>query len=80
MRLRNLVLLAFLGTSGCGWLWGSTPDVAKIAAIAKKIEADPSKVDAILKEAGTTRKAFEADLYTIAEDADASAAYEKALE
>jgi hypothetical protein len=79
MRAHTLLLLGFLATSGCGWLWSDSPDVAKVAAVAKKIEADPANVDEVLKDAGMTRKQFEADLYKIAEDAEASEAYAKAL-
>lgn len=80
MRLvRCVVLLSVIQAGGCSWLWDDAPDVDKVATLAKKIEADPDQAETLLREAGTTRKQFETDLYKIAEDPEASAAYAKAL-
>jgi hypothetical protein len=73
-----LFALAFASACGSGTS-ASSVDVAATAALAKKIRANPSGADAILSEAGTTSAQFEADLYTIARDPDASKAYAKAL-
>jgi hypothetical protein len=56
-----------------------TAKAVEAAALAKKIQADPAKADAILKAAGTDRDAFEALLYDIAQDPEASRAYSDAL-
>jgi hypothetical protein len=55
-------------------------DIQKAVAIARAIEKEPTRVDAILQENGTTREAYEALLYDIASDDARSAVYTKALE
>ncbi len=49
------------------------------AALAKKIQANPSGADKILKDAGTSREAFEALMYEIAQDPAASREYAAAM-
>jgi hypothetical protein len=86
--LRPLALAAALsgpvGLVACTGGGGSTAEVSATsardaAAIAKKIQARPGDADAILKEAGTDRAAFEALLYDIAQDPEASQAYADAM-
>lgn len=75
-----LSAIALLALTACGSFGG--PDVTAArdaAAISRQIKANPEKTDTILKEAGTDRAAFEALLYDIAADPDASRAYSEAL-
>jgi hypothetical protein len=79
-----LALAAPVGLVACTGGGGSTAEVSVTSAqtaagLAKKIQARPGDADAILKEAGTDRAAFEALLYDIAQDPEASRAYADAM-
>ena len=58
--------------AACG---GSATGPAGAAELANAIAKEPARADAILKEYGTTRAAFEAQLYDIAEDPALTDAY-----
>lgn len=80
-------LLAISMTPACSWFGGESKEEASIDAetfkkavqAAKSIKKDPTKADAVLKEAGMSRSEFEAVMYQIATDEAASEKYEKAL-
>lgn len=59
---------------------GAEVDVVAVAAVARKLRAQPDQADAILAEAGWDRARFEAALFTIAEDPKASVRYTKLLQ
>jgi hypothetical protein len=54
-------------------------EVQKVAAVAKAIQADPSRIDVVLADSGMTRADLEAALWRIASNADDSQAYREAL-
>ena len=77
-------LLTILLAVGCGGTetdTAQTPDqrAALAAATAREIQADPDRVDAILKRRNLTQERFENLLYEIAADAELSRKYEAAL-
>jgi hypothetical protein len=58
----------------------ASDQVRLAVTVAKEIEADPDRVDAILEEHGLTEETFEELLYEIAEDPVLSQEYQQALE
>lgn len=50
-------------------------DVEEVARLARAIQLDPAGADGILSRAGLDRAAFEARLFAIASDAEASKKY-----
>jgi hypothetical protein len=74
-----LAAIGLFALTACGGGGADVSQAKEAAALAKQIQAKPDQADAILKEAGTDRAAFEALLYDIAADPDASRAYAEAL-
>lgn len=78
-RFITAVALAVALAACSGGSSVSTTKAKEAPALAKKIQKEQAKADAILEEAGTDRDAFEALLYDIAQDPEASKAYSDAL-
>jgi hypothetical protein len=55
------------------------PDVAHAVAVARAIEANPTRVDSILAAHGLTRAGLDSLMYAIAADSAKAAAYTAAL-
>ena len=88
-NFKIILLAAIVALPGCGWFGGEAKSdkaeavdadtLKKAIQTAKNIKKDPSKTEAILKEAGFSRSEFEALIYKIALDDVASDKYAKAL-
>jgi hypothetical protein len=90
--MRNLTIIlvaALVVLPGCGWFGGDAKSdkseavdaetLKKAIQTAKNIKKDPTKAEAILKEAGYSRSEFEELMYKIALDDVAAEKYAKAL-
>lgn len=77
---RWLITGLVVATVACTGGPSSTPsDAREAAAISRQLRAAPQRTEQILADAGTNAKAFEARLYAISKDPDASAAYAEAM-
>lgn len=84
---RVVLLGAALALVGCSMFGGkggkkqasAELEPAKVASLAKKIREEPAKAKDLLDKAGVDRGDFEAALYRIAADKEASVAYAEAV-
>lgn len=76
---RTFLFAAVLGLSACGGGTSGADDAVQAATIAKEIKADPTNAASVLEKHGLTEAGFEAQLYEIAADPDASKKYNEAM-
>lgn len=76
--MRTALVLAMLASTGCGRAGVTPDDAVRAASVADRIAADPAAADAILAAEGLDRRGFEALLYDLAADPDASRSYVEA--
>lgn len=90
--MRNLTIIlvaALVALPGCGWFGGDSKSekaeavdaetLKKAIQTAKNIKKDPTKAEAVLKEAGYSRGEFEALMYKVSLDDVAAEKYAKAM-
>lgn len=73
--MRALQALALAAAIGCGDGPPGSGEAATAASLADRIAGDPGAADAILEQEGMDRQRFEALLYEIAADPEATRAY-----
>jgi hypothetical protein len=82
---RRMTILCSIVLAACGGSPDKTatpsstvsPKVAKAAALAKELKANPDDADAILQRHGMTREQFDELMYEIASDEAMSQAFER---